>query len=399
MERVKMKYTNRRIIPAMRGENGYDGLAARVSMRNESGEFEPLAVPKGAEVSVVKNRIENIMEDLLGRNENARNAAVEMFRNDNTGSNITAQEAAQVLGVIDVELGALESDEDISGRVATELSAPRNGWTRVVKLNEMIDPQAPFGRVQGNNDRVPLMEHQKNITDDLTIEWAGIGDKESLNRMFDNLYDYQRSVRAAQRGYVRYKNAEVITPIVSASYGSANSQAALTAGATWDINVYNEIRAAKLKLDGLAYIPTGMKAGQLSGDYVLLVNGSMAGQIDPIVKGALNSGSIPQLTASLGVEVVGFYGAPPLVYGKSAGTPISIANTEAYLIKKTNQEAPGIARGTAADLLFKQGESSALEGSVNEFAWFRASGVFAKYAVPKDNAGNGLIIKLALPSM
>jgi hypothetical protein len=393
-----MKYTNKRIVPAMRGNNGYEGVDASISMRNEAGEFLPLAVPRGAEIREVRDRIGNLVSDLLGKNETLRNAATAQFRNDSTGANVTAQEAAQALGVIDIELGAMEVDEDISGDIATELSAPRNGWTKVVKLAELLDPIAPFGRIQGDNDRVPLMERQ-SAADDMSIEWAGVGDKESLNKMFDNLYDYERSVRAAQRGYIRYRNAEALTPILTATYGSANSQAAVASGATWDINVYNEIRLAVKKLDGLSYILNGMKVGQLAGDYVLVCNGTMAKQIAPIAGGALNSGSIPQLTAALGVKVLGFYGAPPAVYGKSKAAPLAIADAEAYLIKKTGQDVPGVVRGTAADLLFKQGESSALEGSVKEFAWFRASGVVAKYAVPKDNTGNGLIVKLTLPAL
>ncbi|MDR1074030.1 MAG: hypothetical protein LBL45_10215 [Treponema sp.] len=394
-----MKYTNRRITPAMRGENGFEGVAAPVSMRNEAGEFLPLSVEKGAEIREVRDKIGNLVEDLLNGSETMRNAALERFRNDSTGSNITAQEAAQVLGVIDIELGAAETAQDISGQIAVEFSPPRNGWTKTVKIKELLDPAAPFGRVQGDNDRVPLMEHKAPAADDMEIEWAGVGDKESLNKMFDNLYDYQRSVRAAQRGYVNYRNAEVLTPLLGASYGSANSQAALSSGATWDINVYNEIRQAIFKLDGLTYALTKENVGQLAGEYVLVCNGTMAKQIAPIVGGQVNSASIPQLTASLGVSVVGFYGSPPYIYGKSAGKPLTIPNTDAYLIKKTAQDKPGFARGTAAELLFKQGESSALEGSVKEFAWFRASGVFSKYALPSDNSGNGLVIKLALPAL
>ncbi|GHV74230.1 hypothetical protein AGMMS49940_15320 [Spirochaetia bacterium] len=362
-----------------------------------------LDIAPGADTDVLKNQIFEMEKRIFNTRDVEGADPVIRLANDETGTGLSAIQQLGLLGQIDVEIGAHEiENEDVSSKIFTPASLSRNDWTQPVNINSILDPVAPFGLVKGNNDEVPQMSFPAPKTDQMEVEIKGVGVRDSFNKMFDTLYDFQKCVRAATRGYIDEKNKELIDPILgnttlAGTTPSANIIAADTTGSTLDLQYYRTIKKGLRALRKLSYLlyPSA-RAGDLNGKIHLLCNGYVAGELLPITKGVIDGASTPENVGALDVEIekVRFYNAGKF-YGNKTLTAQPLDDTAFYLIM--TDPILGWLRAAPVDIRQESGVGSALKLSPKENAWARVAGTFLKYALPQS-AGNGLIVKCLLPS-
>jgi hypothetical protein len=346
----------------------------------------PATLDAGTEAREADSRLSNAIEQRL------------RLVNDATGNNTAVLAELQALATLDVELGAELDDADISTEILNDIR-PDGQITKTVVIREFADPVAPFDTIEGNNDRVPLMSSPIPEADIVTIIDTGVGFKDSRsNRLYNSLFDFRRITRGAARGYVDRRNAEIIAPIIAATYSGGNAVAASTTGTTWAEKCRNTLDTALDALDNLTYKLTGQSAGDLRGEYKLLLPSANFRSVDPIIRGYLSPSDTMQVMP-LPISTIqwnGYYNGGFTWGKKTLPTGKFTANT-CYLFKKIPPALLGAVRIIAEDLAYITGTASVLEGGEREDAWFHSAGTFLKYFLPKA-AGDGLIVKVTLPT-
>lgn len=149
----------------------------------------------------------------------------------------------------------------------------------------------------------------------------------------------------------------------------------------------------------MTYDLTGQKVGDLRGEYLLLMNSENHRSVEPILRGYLSPSDTIQVMP-LPIRAIkwsGFYNGGFMWGNKKLPTGKMPVNT-CFLFKKIPASLLGLARIIVEDLAYITGSAGVLEGGEREDAWFHSAGVFTKYAIPAEGGGNGLVVKVELPS-
>jgi hypothetical protein len=276
---------------------------------------------------------------------------------------------------------------------------------------DLIDHLPYIGKEEdiiGASDKVPLMQHVLPVEYPVRLYIRGFGDKTTLRELiFNEFHKTELILESAARVLADEKNADSIRPIVGAAYDAGHSQAADTAGATYDLQLYNTIRKGVIKALGLLNKGTGKPNATLHFKTYLLINPLDEMNIVPVINGALASaGGIQQIAGKLSIDgVISYgnglndgqkYGAETLSYpGCAQGAAYAIVVPEVYCgyrFVKRNET-------------MEVGEGDILGLTTEKRAWHRIRGIHNGFVLPETTGSGGSakyygsVVKLTLPAM
>jgi len=295
-------------------------------------------------------------------------------------------------------------------------SAEENPDYAAVLMNEVVDENMteevnllnhmPYigkeEEMKGTGDTVPLMEPAlpDKVVVDLKI--LGFGDKTQLRQLiFNPFHKTERIIESASRIIADHKNKDLFGDIFGIAYDAEHSQNADTAGATYDLRMYNTLRAAIRKAGRLINKPLGRENAKYSHEIYLLVNPLDLIDIQPIVNGALQAvGGIQQLASSLPIDGIISYGCGlnhGFKYGKEILSYPGVPAGKAYVYVKVNTFGAYrlIKRSETMDI----GAGDVLALTSEHRAWHRIRGIYTDWVKPKTEGGKayGAVIEVTLP--
>jgi len=287
-----------------------------------------------------------------------------------------------------------------------------NVWSRedageVVYLREFLPYTGREKVISGENDSVPLIEQKLAVTEQIELKIRAFGWKDSLrNMLYNPINVLQRVTEAAATILVDSRNDDVIGNIVRATFPASQTVAAAAGGASYDVDMYNTLKAAIKKLAGLRHVWTGKElseTGVFSGGIKLLVHPADLWQIEKVANGGLHQIlSIQQITQALPISEIIAYGSGHMhgmTWGSETLSLPGVPKGVAYMF------LPSALGGVVLDkrpLTLETGTGSVLQLSTEERAWYRVNGLFHKWfmggAHPGGKDGTGSIVKIALPA-
>jgi hypothetical protein len=270
----------------------------------------------------------------------------------------------------------------------------------------LLDQMPYIGKeeeLKGSGDTVPLMEHALPNKYPVELQIRGFGDKTTLRELiFNPFHKTEKLITSASRILSDHKNKDLFGDIFGIAYDSAHSQAADTAGATYDIQLYNTLKKGIRKAVNLLCEPLGKANGEYKHEIYLLVNPLDLIDIQPIANGALAGvGGLQQFTPALPIAGIIPYGCGlnhGFTYGKEALSYPGVPQGKAYAFVKVDTFGGYriIKRNETMDI----GEGDVLSLSSEHRAWHRIRGVFTDWVKPvsKGNKAYGAVVEITLPT-
>jgi len=256
--------------------------------------------------------------------------------------------------------------------------------------------------IMGSGDTVPLMEHNLPVDAIVKLFIRGFGDKTTLRDLiFNPFHKTEQIIESAARILADEKNKDSIGGIVGATYGAPFAQAADTAGATYDIQLYNTLKRALYKAVNLENLPTKRANGLMRHEVFLLVNPLDLMNIQPIVNGSLaGAGGLQQVAQALPIDGIIPYGCglnDGQTYGKEVLSYPGVALGSVYVFVKV--DVYGGYRIVKRNETMEVGEGDILGLTSEKRAWHRIRGCFNDWVLPQTVGGKnyGAAIKVALP--
>lgn len=329
-------------------------------------------------------------------------ARKEMAVNANQAPSPTTLETLLQKVIIDITRRRQESG-DLTNLIATEITD--FDFPEVISLRELYDYVGEMQEVSGSNDSVPLIEQALGTTDTVSMKILAIGWKDSLkNLLFNKLRDIEKANRAAVNAYVDKRNAATVGAIVGATFHATQKQAAdATAGATYDVLMYNTMRKGIKKLRSLKDPQTKGKIAVPS--LTLLCNSADRWDIERVINGQLGSGNgtiAGQNMASLPIDTIIEYDhgiTDGKKWGKKTLSYPGVTQGKAYLF--VPREAFWVA--VKRPLTMETGRGSVLQLSTEEKAWYGVQGEHYKQFLGSSypaagTTGEGFIVEITLPT-
>jgi hypothetical protein len=337
-------------------------------------------------------------EELLTQRRNREEKIRQM--NAATGHDAATIQALAGIYTIDI-IGLADDLTDITPILFTERvdeSAPE-----MVNLLDYLHYVGKEEDITGSSDTVPLMQHILPVKYPLTLAVRGFGDKTTLRELvFNPFHQTENIIESAARILADEKNADALTPIFNAAYTGAFAQAADTTGTTYDVKLYNTLKAGIIKALKLYNYPAKRLNGEMRYRVYLLINPVDLINIQPIVNGALaNAGGLQQIAKALPVDGIIPYsgglnhGQP---YGKETLKYPGVAIGEAYAFIRI--ESYGGYRIVKRNETMEVGEGDILGLTTEKRAWHRIRGVSNDWVLPKTESSKnyGAIVKITLPT-
>lgn len=307
--------------------------------------------------------------------------------------------------MIDITRRAQEAG-DLTSIFATELNL--QDANEVVTVKWLYKYIGKMGLMAGSNDSVPLIEQKLGNTDTFPLEIKACGWKDTLaNLLYNKVHEMAKVNQAAADADTDDRNAAIVGMIVGATYVASQKQAAdTTAGATFDIKMYNTIRKAIKKLRGLKDPQTNRKINVPS--IVILCNSADRWDLERVIGGQLTNGGANGTLTTQNAQAL------PVTQIVEYDQGI----TDGYVWGKDELSFPGVTAGTCYILVPKEylwvvnkrpltletGDGETLQLSTEERAWYRVYGVYSKdflgssYAGTALGAGYGAVVETTLPT-
>lgn len=130
---------------------------------------------------------------------------------------------------------------DLTSIMAQEIINPN--FSRSVNLDEFLPYAGVFEQFNGRGGTVPMIEHTTGSTTSVTMAMYALGDGRTLEDFLYNMdiFSVMKVQDAYTRAHVAKRNDLVMSPMIGASYDSAQTVAADSTGDTLDVKVYNTI--------------------------------------------------------------------------------------------------------------------------------------------------------------
>jgi len=272
----------------------------------------------------------------------------------------------------------------------------------IVTLRNMMPYIGKEETVTGSGDTVPLIQSALPVDDNVQLEIRGFGDRTTLRQLiFNPFHKTEMITESAARILSDEKNKDFFGPLMGATFGAAHKQAADTAGATYDLQLYNTLKKAIWKAVNLKCKPVGKENGLLRHEVFLLVNPMDLINIQPVANGALAGvGGIQQIASALPIDGIIPYGGGlnhGLMYGSEELYYPGVPQGKAYAFIKV--DVFGGYRITKRSETMEVGEGDVLALSQEKRAWHRVRGVHNGFVLPKvENGKNyGAVVEITLP--
>jgi hypothetical protein len=309
-----------------------------------------------------------------------------------TGADSATLADLQALATMDVQVWSEHLGSDVSGQLFDDVNNP--DATDPTYIRSLMPYMGEMGEIAGTGDKFPMMKEPTDDKQIVPMRVTGIASRDTLrNALFNSLYNVERITKSAAQIYNDSRNLQFFKPVIAAlaGFGSANIQAADTAGTTRDQKIYNTIMLAIELLYGLKNTLVNRRVSALQGDNIIICTPTDALRIAPIVEGtAIGRETAPQIFRALPAKVVEWPGS------LLASQTYELADGTALLIKRPIIGAA--TRLNKRDLVSLTGETPVEEGKMDAAAWYRATGEYLGSLLPKDNTGNGMIVKINLPT-
>jgi hypothetical protein len=275
-------------------------------------------------------------------------------------------------------------------------------FTEMTNLRDSLPYIGKEEEITGSGDTVPLMKPALPKDYPVYQKVRGFGDKTTLRQLvFNPFHKTELIIESAARILADEKNNDSLGPILSADYTAAFKQAANTTGATFDLRLYNTIKAAIWKAVNLNCLPIGKQNGLLRYETYLLVNPMDMINIQPVVNGALAAvAGIQQLAPALPIDGIIPYGGGlnhGLLYGNETLNYPGVPQGKAYVYIKV--DVFGGYRLVKRNETMEVGEGDVLAISPEKRAWHRIRGLFHDWVLPTTVGGKnyGAVIEVELP--
>ena len=256
--------------------------------------------------------------------------------------------------------------------------------------------------ISGTNDNVPLIDQKSASVGQIQLYIKAFGWKDSIkNLAFNPIPVLQKVTEAAAIIALDNKNNDIISPIVSATYGAKHSQSADSTGTTFDLKMYNTLRQARKTLGKLLHPMYTNKLVSSMPQYAsqigILCHPSNLWDIQRVANGFTAGGFVQDVSALPIGNIIPYAGG--------------IQNGETW--GEETLSLPGVTVDTAymfipdqammlikRDAVLETGTGSVLELSTEERSWHSIRGIHTDYLLGgcATNTGKGCIVKIALPT-
>jgi len=256
--------------------------------------------------------------------------------------------------------------------------------------------------ITGTGDTVPLMKPA--LPTDYTVkqEIRGFGDVTTLRQLiFNPFHKTELIINSAARILADHKNHDSLGVILGASFGAGHRQAADTSGATYDLRLYNTLKAGIRRALRLYSKPYNRMNGLFRYQVFLLVNPMDLLDIQPVAHGALATvGGIQQLAPALPLDGIIPYGGGlnnGLKWGEETLSYPGVPLGKAYIFIKI--ESFGGYRVTKRNETMDMGEGDIMALTSEKRVWHRIRGLYHDFVLPETTGGKdyGSIVEITLP--
>ena len=269
----------------------------------------------------------------------------------------------------------------------------------------LLDAMPYIGKeeeVKGSGDTVPLMEHALPNKYPVELQIRGFGDKTTIRELvFNPFHKTEKIIESAARILADHKNKDLFEAIFGITYDAGHKQAADTTGATYDLQMYNTLKAGIRKAARLNSKVLGKANAEYSHEIYLLVNPLDLIDITPIANGALQgTGGLQQIASALPIAGIIPYGCG-LNHGFKYGNEIlsypGVPQGKAYAFVKV--DTFGAYRLIKRNETMETGNGDALSLSSEHRAWHRIRGMFTDWVKPVTESGKayGAVVEITLP--
>jgi hypothetical protein len=305
----------------------------------------------------------------------------------------------------DVTRRSMESG-DLTSLFANEETNPN--FAETVNLRWLKRYVGQFQKITGAGDTVPLIQQNLANTDTLSLDIHGIGWATTLaNLLYNDFYSLNKVLEAVTLADADNRNSAIIGAIVGATFVASQKQAAdATAGATFDVKMYNTVRKAVKLLKGLNDPQTSRKIATPSMS--ILCNSANTWDIERVVNGQLTSGGANGTLTTQNMQALPV--ANIIEYDQG--------NNNGFAYGKDTLSFPGVAAGKAylfvpreyltvankRPLTMEMGRGNVLAFEQDARAWYRIFGVHTKdflgssFAGTSLGASHGAIVEITLPA-
>jgi hypothetical protein len=271
-----------------------------------------------------------------------------------------------------------------------------------VNLRDAMPYVGKEEEVEGTGDTVPLMKSSLPVDYPVYMKIRGFGDKTTLRQMiFNPFHKNELITESAARILSDEKNKDSLGPILSATYDAGHKQAVDTAGATFDLQLYNTLKKGIRKANRLICEPLSREVGLVRHEVYLLINPIDDVDIMPIANGALAGvGGIQQMAQALPIDGVIPYGGGlnhGMKYGEETLSYPGVPSGKAYVFIKV--DSFGGYRIIKRNETMEVGEGDVLALSPAKKAWHRIRGLHNVFVLPKTEGGKayGAVVEITLP--
>lgn len=270
-----------------------------------------------------------------------------------------------------------------------------------VDLRDFLPYTGKEKQMSGTNDSVPLIEEFLGNTTPVQLKIMAFGHKTTLYQMvFNPVYSIDKVLKAAAAIRADSRNAEIIKPIVQATYPASHTQEFIQeAGATADINRYITLRAALRKVLGLySAVYPQKKMASMHPEVYILCNSVDAMDIQALVSGALAQLAIQFLVTPLAVRAIIPYDGgiqDGLQWGSETLSFPGVPEGVCYFVLKSPFTAAYLQK---RDTTLETGTGDVLQLSSEERSWYRIGASFNDWLLPGEAGSKptGAVLKCKL---
>ena len=257
--------------------------------------------------------------------------------------------------------------------------------------------------MEGSGDTVPLMQSALPVDTPVTLKIRGFGDKTTMRQLvFNPFHKNELIIESAARILSDEKNKDSLGAVLGATFPAAHKQAAVTSASTYDLNLYNTLKAGIKKALNLICKPLDKENGLVRHEIYLLVNPMDQIDILPIVNGALAGvGGIQQVAAALPIDGIIPYGCGlnhGMKYGGETLSYPGVPQGKVFVFIKV--DSFGGYRFVKRNETMEVGKGDVLGLSSEHKAWHRIRGNFTNFVLPvtESSKNYGAVIEVTLPT-
>lgn len=297
-----------------------------------------------------------------------------------------------------------QDDIDFTGiftNESTRLDAPLE-----IPIRELLDFTVKFGEWKPEQP-VNMVEQKTGALGTILLTIYAAGHARTLfSVLFDEgIWSYDKVISAVTRAYTGERNMILMNLIINTVYHASQIQQADTAGATYDINLYNTILHGYEQLLGLLDMQTRQPIAA-PRTILLCRDRVIATRLNRIIQGRLiqTSTNSQQFIDPIGIDEIIYFRGDSWPWKGDTVTVPGVPAGEAYLFVPGTAGAPWWTINKAP-LTTVVGSGDVLRLQQERRAWWWGQGAYHKEFFGSSsqdhdatfNSGYGYIVKIGLP--